>query len=176
MRSHSRGRTRLPWMRMPWVVFVQDLLWESVGHYFSTLPFPLDLRQLWGEKQQKKKKEKGQAEILETSQVVKTQPSLHQEKGESQDTYVRLWIPSRGFWRPGMLLLFTDTADLGLCQGRGQAEEGGCMFVFPSSVWNTSSFLCRWHCLWPWLFVKSPSPLWNDEVVRIPSLKGWAAA
>lgn len=112
-------------MRMPWVVFVQDLLWESVGRYFSALPFPLDLRQLWGEKQQKKKNEKGQAEIQESSQVVKTQPSLHQEKGESQDIYVRLWILSRGFWRPGMLLLFTDTADLGLCQGRRQAEEGG---------------------------------------------------
>lgn len=70
-------------MRMPWVVFVQDLLWESVGRYFSALPFPLDLRQLWGEKQQKKNNEKGQAEIQESSQVVKTQPSLHQEKGES---------------------------------------------------------------------------------------------
>lgn len=45
----------------------------------------------------KKKNEKGQAEIQESSQVVKTQPSLHQEKGESQDIYVRLWILSRGF-------------------------------------------------------------------------------
>jgi len=30
-----------------------------------------------------------------------------------------------------MLLLFTDTADLGLCQGRGQAEEGGGCLSFP---------------------------------------------
>lgn len=41
---------------------------------------------------------------------------------------MRLWIPSRGFWRPGMLL-FTDTA--GPLPGKW-ADRGGCVCVFLS--------------------------------------------